>query len=79
MLVIFLHIVETLWPEELIFYLFRDRIYILFYKLIKHFFCANMCSKKYDVTSTAKRNFSAKSCACTVLTINEYIQNLLNN
>ena len=37
-----------------------------------------MCPQKYDVTSITKHNFSAKLCACTVLTINDYIQNLLD-
>ena len=42
------------------------------------YFCVNKCPQKYDVTSITKHNFSVTLCAYTVLTINEYIQNLLD-
>ena len=38
-----LHSAETLWPEELMFHLCKDRIYILFDKPISQ--CRNSCSK----------------------------------
>ena len=42
------------------------------------YFCVNKNPQKYDVTSITKQNFSLKLCAYTVLSINEYIQNLLD-